>query len=105
MALHMGSGYFYTYNMEPISVDQTRWTHKLYGYPPENAAARVTNYYAKVLFRDALLEDVTTLEPMQTSLKTGVLPYLLFGEQEALLRHHFLMIDEMIRAGQSGAHS
>jgi glycine betaine catabolism A len=103
MALHMGSGYFYTYNMEPISVDQTRWVHKIYGYPAANAAARVANYYAKVLFRDALLEDVTTLEPMHASLKTGVLPYIVLGDQEALLRHHFMMVDEMVRAGEKEA--
>lgn len=103
MALHMGSGYFYTYNMEPISVDQTRWTHKIYSYPSVNAAARVANYYAKTLFRDALLEDLTTLEPMHKSLKTGVLPYLVFGEQEALLRHHLMVLDEMIAAGEAEA--
>ena len=99
-ACHMGSGYYYTYNMEPISVDQTRWIHKIYGYPPSSAAARVATYYAKAMFRDALLEDITALEPMHEALKTGVMKEMYYCEQEALLRHHFMKIEEAIERGK-----
>lgn len=102
-ACHMGSGYYYTYNMEPISVDQTRWVHKIYGYPPTTAAARVATYYAKAMFRDALLEDITALEPMHEALKTGVLQEMHLCDQEALLRHHFMMVEDAIAKGKSEA--
>ena len=104
LALHMGDGFFYTYNMEPISVDKTRWTHKIYGYPPKTAAERLGAYYGNILLRDALLEDVKTLEPMHQAMKTGVLPHIFFGQQEACLRHHFMMVDQMVGGHTVGAH-
>ncbi len=97
----VAKGWYFTYNFWPISVDRTFYETKFYMFPARDAGQRISHEYAKVLFRDVQLEDLSTIEHAQKAIASGVLPYMPLGEQELLLRHKYRVIDEFVNGGRA----
>jgi hypothetical protein len=41
-------------------------------------------------------EDISTMEAIHASLKTGVMPEVLLSQQEMLLQKHYAMAEKMV---------
>ncbi len=81
------NGWYFSYNFWPVSVNETYWEVNIHMMSPANLAIDVAQEYSKVLFRDALLEDSSTLERTQLGLESGAITHLTFSDQEIACRH------------------
>ncbi len=95
--MHVGAGFYYSYNFWPVSVNKTRWVMRLYGHPARNAGERISKEYTKVLLRDAVKEDINTTESTQRNMDSGVLPYMVLCDQEVMLRQKYGIVDRMVK--------
>lgn len=89
-------GWFFTYEFWPIAVDRTSWVAKLYVAPPKSWAQRIGLEFTIVQLREALLEDLTTLESTQRGMSSGALESLVLSDQELAIRHHHAMVEKMV---------
>ena len=64
-------GTYLTHHFWPLAPDRTLWEVKTYFPDARNAAQRFSQEYSKVLLREALLEDASTLEATQSMLASG----------------------------------
>lgn len=78
-------GMYFTYNFWPLAVDRTLWEFRQYYPPAETAAQRFIQEYSKCLFRDALLEDLSTLEHTQAALATRGKTHFLLQDNEVCI--------------------
>ena len=95
--------YYFTYHMWPLAVDRTRWEVRLYAPQAQNAGQRFSQEYSKVMLRDALLEDASTLEHTQTALTSGAKTHFILQDQELLIRHDYHVIEEHVGYYRQGA--
>jgi phenylpropionate dioxygenase-like ring-hydroxylating dioxygenase large terminal subunit len=80
------NGYF-TYNFWPIAVDRTLWEVRVYFPNPRNAAERFSQEHARIVYRDLIMEDASTMENTQTVIASGAKTHFNFQDEELLLRH------------------
>jgi phenylpropionate dioxygenase-like ring-hydroxylating dioxygenase large terminal subunit len=86
----VGPGWYFTYNFWPISVDETRWVMDIYQFAAQNPGQRLAQEHTKVLLRDLLYEDLSTMESQHRALKSGVLTHLnVSDEMEIAVRHQY----------------
>ena len=86
----VGPGWYFTYNFWPISVDQTEWTMDIYQYAAADVGQRIAQEHTKVLLRDLLYEDLSTMETTHRSLKSGALKHMTVGPvMEVAVRHQY----------------
>ncbi|HXG18858.1 MAG TPA: SRPBCC family protein [Methylomirabilota bacterium] len=83
----VSEGSYFTYNMWPLAVDRTLWEVRNYFPKAKNAGQRFSQEYSKVIFRDVIMEDASTLEQTQTVLASGAKPHFILQDQEILIRH------------------
>ncbi|MDD3651739.1 aromatic ring-hydroxylating dioxygenase subunit alpha [Immundisolibacter sp.] len=93
-----GPGWYFTYNFWPISENQTRWTMDIYQLKAEHAGGLLAQEHTKILLRDAVLEDFSTLEATQQMMESGVLTHITISELEIALRHQMHVIDQWLAA-------
>jgi phenylpropionate dioxygenase-like ring-hydroxylating dioxygenase large terminal subunit len=96
-AMHIGIGFYYTFNFIPVSVNKTRWVMRIHGYPPKTASEVISKEYTKIILRDAVKEDINTTENTQRSLESGVMPHMILCDQELLLRHKYKVVEDFIK--------
>jgi hypothetical protein len=85
-----GPGWYFTYNFWPISVDETEWTMDIYQYAAADVGQRIAQEHTKVLLRDLLYEDLSTMETTHRALKSGVLKHMTVGPvMEVAVRHQY----------------
>ncbi len=72
----LGPGWVFTYHFWPRSVDETDWTMNIYQMEAEDYGQRIAQEHTKVLLRDLLYEDLSTLESTQKGMSSGVLKQL-----------------------------
>ena len=89
-------GMYITHMVWPVAVDRTVWEAKVYLPPAENAAHRFSREYFNCLFRDAWLEDGSTLEATQVGLTSGAVTHLILQDQEVLIRHAHKVVNDFI---------
>lgn len=89
-------GTYFTYNIWPLAVDRTIWEIRMYYPEPANAGHRFANEYGRIGLRDSLMEDASTHERIQASLKSGALRHFLFQDEEVLLRHNHAVVRDYI---------
>lgn len=86
----LGPGWYFTYNFWPIAADRTRWQMDIYQFAAADIGQRVAQEHTKVLLRDLLYEDLSTMETTQRGLESGVLKEMTVSdEMEVAVRHHF----------------
>ena len=91
------NGWYFSYNFWPISVNETYWEVNIHMMTPANLAIDVAQEYSKILFRDALLEDSSTLERTQLGLESGAITHLTFSDQEIACRHLNHVVERDLR--------
>ena len=67
----VGHGTYFTYNFWPLAADRSLWEVRSYFPKAHTAAQRFSQEYSKVIFRDILTEDASTLEQTQEVLTSG----------------------------------
>jgi hypothetical protein len=83
----VSEGSYFTYNMWPLTVDRTLWEVRNYFPQAKTAGQRFSQEYSKVIFRDVLMEDASTLEQTQLVLASGAKTHFVLQDQEILIRH------------------
>jgi phenylpropionate dioxygenase-like ring-hydroxylating dioxygenase large terminal subunit len=90
---------YFTYHMWPLAVDRTLWEVTAYFPEPQNAAQRFSQEYGRVIFRDVILEDGSTLEKTQSVLASGARTHFLFQDEELMLRHDNNVLHSVMAVG------
>jgi hypothetical protein len=93
-----GPGWYFTYNFWPISENRTRWTMDIYQLKAEHAGGLLAQEHTKILLRDAVLEDFSTLEATQQMMESGALDHITISELEIALRHQMHVINQWLAA-------
>lgn len=94
--LFVFDGTYLTHNFWPLAPDRTVWEINTYFPPAQNAAQRFSQEYSKVLLREALLEDASTLEATQSMLASGAKKVFVLQDQELLVRHGHQVIEDVV---------
>lgn len=89
------SGYF-TYTIWPLAVDRTIWEVRTYLPKPSNAGQRFAQEFNRIIFRDTIMEDGSTLEQTQTVLASGAKKHFVFQDEELLLRHDNKVLQDFV---------
>lgn len=92
----VGPGWYFTYNFWPISENETRWVMDIYQIKAENAGALLAQEHTKVLLRDAVLEDFSTLEDTQSMMESGALKSILASDLEIAIRHQMYVVNQWL---------
>jgi len=95
--IFIGNGWYLTYDVWPISVNETLWEINTYGMKAQNAGQKLGGDYMKVVLRDAVLEDFSTVEYVQRNLESGGLPVMTISEEmEFYVRHQHWAVREWL---------
>jgi phenylpropionate dioxygenase-like ring-hydroxylating dioxygenase large terminal subunit len=89
------SGYF-TYHIWPLAVDRSVWEVRAYFPKPSNAGERFAQEFNRIIFRDTIMEDGSTLEQTQTVLASGAKTHFMFQDEELLLRHDNKVLQDFV---------
>jgi phenylpropionate dioxygenase-like ring-hydroxylating dioxygenase large terminal subunit len=92
-----GAAWYWTYNYWPLAVDRTICEARFYAEKPRTAADCVGREYSKLLYRDAIREDLARLEEVQQMLGSGALRAMLLSDQEVLIRHNYRVVEDYVR--------
>ena len=83
-----GPGWYFTYNFRPISESETVWVMDIYQKKAESCSQRIAQEHTKVMLRDIVYEDLSTLEQTQEMLSSGLLKTLnISSSLEVAVRH------------------
>lgn len=93
-----GPGWYFTYNFWPVSENRTRWTMDIYQLRAPHAGGLLAQEHTKILLRDAVLEDFSTLEATQQMMESGALTHITISDLEIALRHQMHIIDQWLAA-------
>lgn len=96
LILLLGNGWYVAHRYWPLAVDRTIWRIDMYMSKPANAGQKIGQEFSKVLNRDLLREDMSTLEGVQASLASGVLTHMVLNDEEIMLRHNHKVMMEYI---------
>jgi len=98
LILHVGKEWYITYNFWPLAVDRTLLEYKFYMTPATSSGEKISQEFSRVLARDLLREDLSTLESVQAGLASGALRQMPLSDQEIMLRHSYKVVEDSIRA-------
>jgi glycine betaine catabolism A len=82
----------------PVDADHTLIRVVDYAYAARTVGDRLAHSYLRVRNREVFREDISTMENIHASLKTGVMPEIVLSQQEMLLQKHYAMVDAMVGA-------
>jgi phenylpropionate dioxygenase-like ring-hydroxylating dioxygenase large terminal subunit len=94
----VGTGWYFTYNFFPVSENETFWEVNMYYQRPKTPGQRCAEEHMKVILRDALYEDLSTMEGVQRGLESGALKGILPGGFEMPIRHQYWAVEQWINA-------
>lgn len=96
----VGPGWYFTYNFWPVAVDEIVWCMDIYQKAPARPSQRIAQEHTKVLLRDILYEDLSTLEATQEMLASGVIGEMLVSpELEVAVRHQHATVMQWVTQG------
>ncbi|MBB5686342.1 aromatic ring-hydroxylating oxygenase subunit alpha [Sphingobium boeckii] len=87
--IDVASGFFFTHQFWPISVNETRWVGSVYFLPPRKPSELLSQEQAYILIRDAWREDLSLGEAAQLALESRAMDHVHFADSEIALRHSF----------------
>ena len=89
-------GTFFTYNVWPVSVDETIWEVRFYYPRAKNAGELFALEYGKCGLRDALREDAFTHEKIQSVIASGARKVFHYQDEELVLRNFNHTVDKYL---------
>jgi hypothetical protein len=84
-------------------VDRTFFEIRLYMTPVANMAQRVASEALIAMTRDVMREDLDHVEPQQSALYAGAITHLHLWDEEAAVRHGYVVLERVIREGLARA--
>lgn len=96
LLIEVSPTFFYTIEVNPISVSRTRWIARMYLPKAANAGQRFSQEYNIAAFRDTVAEDIAVLRTLQGSMQSRAKPTIHFQSHEALCRHAYVEIDRYV---------
>ncbi len=101
--MYLSKGTYLTHIFWPLAEDRTLWEVRNYSPKAKTLAARFSQEYGKVTFRDTLLEDGSTLERTQSMLGSGAKQEFVLQDEEIFIRLHHKMTEAYFEAHRPGA--
>ena len=95
----VSDGTYLMHTLWPLAVDKTLWEARVFYPKAQTLAQRFSQEYAKVIFRDLLMEDGSTLERTQSMLVSGAKKQIVLQDQELLIRKHHQVAGSYLNAG------
>lgn len=92
----VSEGMFFVHQMWPLSANQTQYNLKGYYPAALNGAQRFAQEYAMIELRNTILEDISTMEGIQSSFDAGVIKELHFHDHEVALRHQHHVVTGLV---------
>jgi phenylpropionate dioxygenase-like ring-hydroxylating dioxygenase large terminal subunit len=80
----------------PIDENHTEIRVIDYAYPAQTIGDHLSHSYFRVRNREVFREDISTMEAIHASLKTGVMADVVLSQQEMLLQKHYAVAKEMM---------
>ena len=96
--LDVGTGWILTYNFFPVSVDETIWEVNIYQLRVSTPSQKIAAEFTKIFTRDALYEDLSTMEGVYKGLRSGALKTILTGDFEIPIRHQYWAVEQWVNA-------
>ncbi|MCG2634013.1 MAG: aromatic ring-hydroxylating dioxygenase subunit alpha [Gammaproteobacteria bacterium] len=93
-----GQGWYFADNFWPISVDESIYEIALYMPPPKNAGQQISQEFTRVLLRDAVREDLSTLEACQQAIMSGAMDTFVLSDMEVAVRHQYKVLNDIVNA-------
>ena len=90
-------GMYFTHEIIPVSKDVTWFEHRMYYAPAKTPGQLFGQETSKVMLRDILLEDLSTLEHTQTAIEGGVLKEFPLQDEEIVVRQFYNVLDNILR--------
>lgn len=90
-------GWYFTYEFWPVSVNETRYVAKLFVANPKTWSERIGQELSIVQLREALLEDLNTLEATQRGMESGAISEIVLSDQELAIRHQHQVVESFVR--------
>jgi phenylpropionate dioxygenase-like ring-hydroxylating dioxygenase large terminal subunit len=94
--IDVGPGWYFTYNFWPVAVDESAWEMNIYQLDAESAGQKFAQEHTKVLLRDILYEDLSTLEWQHQAMASGVIHHIPLSDMEIAVRHQFHTVQEWV---------
>lgn len=94
-----GDRYMFTHRFLPVSVNETYWEFETYMEPPTNAGEKISQELSNVLSRDAVREDISTLESMQRAFTAGIATHNIMAAIDATIRYNYRVIESYLETG------
>lgn len=94
----VGTGWYFTYNFFPVSESETVWEVNIYQLHVNTPSQKLSQAHMGVILRDALYEDLSTMEGVQSGLSSGALKAILPGDFEACIRHQYWAVEQWVNA-------
>ncbi len=89
-------GSFFTYNIWPLSVDESIWEVRLYYPKASNAGELLSLEYGKCGLRDALREDAFTHEKIQSVIASGAKQVFHLQDEELAVRNFYQAVSDYV---------
>lgn len=96
--IDVSQGFAFTYEIFPIAHNKCRFSVKNYFVQPVSWSERIGQEFMLIQLREALHEDLTTMESVQRGLASGAVKEMVFSDQEIALRYHHKMLQEAVSA-------
>ena len=97
----VGHGTYFTYNFWPLAADRSLWEVRTYFPQAHTVSQRFSQEYSKVIFRDILTEDASTMEQTQQMLASGAKKEFILQDQELLVRFGNRVLADYINGAQA----
>ena len=89
-------GTFFTYNIWPVSVNESIWEVRFYYPEAKNAGELFSLEYGKCGLRDALREDAFTHEKIQSVIASGAKKVFHLQDEELVIRNFNFVVSEYV---------
>ncbi|MBF6567772.1 MAG: aromatic ring-hydroxylating dioxygenase subunit alpha [Candidatus Binataceae bacterium] len=101
--LFLGDGWMLCHEFWPVDVDHTDWHVKYYQQRTTSPTVRIAQEYSKVAMRDAIREDLSTIESTHAAQRSGAMPFMTLSPSlDALIIHHHGVVAEYVGARLTG---
>jgi phenylpropionate dioxygenase-like ring-hydroxylating dioxygenase large terminal subunit len=80
----------------PVDADHTLIRVVDYAYKAQTVGDRLAHSYMRVRNREVFREDISTMEAIHASLKSGAMPEIILSQQEMLIQKHYAMVEQMV---------
>ena len=92
----LGRGWYFTYNFWPVSENDTIWNMNIYQVQADTAGDRLAQEFTRIVLRDTVYEDMSTMEFSQKAFDSGVITEQTIGDTEIAMRHQYWVADEWV---------